>query len=133
MGISAISSGLSAIQAAMAQMEASASNIANVTTSGTVPGSTGGSGSSVYQPISVQQYDTGGGVGYSFSRDASAYFQSYDPTSPSADAAGMVAIPAVDLASQLVSVDEARLQFTAATKVVRAAADLQKTAIDMTA
>ena len=138
MSFSTISSALSGMRAAAAQAQASASNIANAMTTGAVPGSATAKGSAVYQPESVVQYDIGNGneageVGYRVTRDPSAYTQSYDPNSVSANAEGMVATPRVDLGAEMVKITEARLQYAMATRVVRAAANMQRAAIDMVA
>ena len=138
MSFSAISSALSGMRAAAAQAQASASNIANALTTGAVPGSATAKGNVVYQPESVVQYDIGNGnqageVGYRVTPDPSAYAQSYEPNSASANAEGMVATPKVDLGAEMVKITEARLQYAMATRVVRAEANMQRAAIDMVA
>jgi flagellar basal-body rod protein FlgC len=137
MSMSAISIGVSGMQAAAAQLQASASNIANMATTGAVPVASGSTGGTVYQPVSVNQYVAPGGdsngVAYSISRNADGYFQTYDPTSPDANGDGMIAVPNVDIATQMVNSMRASADYAASAKIVQVADDMEKTAIDMIA
>jgi len=60
----------------------------------------------------------------------SPYVASYDPSSPDAGAAGMIAAPNVDMASELVNVMTARISYEASTKTMKVANDLLKTTLD---
>lgn len=136
MFMSALSISMSGMQAAEAQLTAVASNVANMTDVGSPPGSS--SGTSVYQPIDVVDMQSGSGtqpagVAFSFARNPQAYAQTYSPTSPAADANGMVATPQVDLADQMAKLAYAKLQFTASAKVAAATSSMQQAAVDMMA
>jgi len=136
MSMSAISTGLSGLRAAEARLDAVAANVANMSTVGTAPGASGSS--PVYEPIDVVTFQSGGGgrpsgVGYGFVPDPTAYDMAYDPASPIADGKGMVAVPRIDPAEQMVNLAYAKAQFTASAKVVAAANSMERAAIDLLA
>jgi flagellar basal-body rod protein FlgC len=124
--------GLSGMQAATRRVEAVATNVANGQSSGTLPGAPGGPGTNpAFEPVRVTLSEgASGGVTASLSRDPSAVSPVYDPTSPNANATGMVGMPEVDLATQAVDLIAAKLQYEASAKIVRAARDMEKTALD---
>lgn len=133
-----MSIGISAMQAAAARLQAASSNIANARSNGRVPTGASAQPGDVYQPIDVAQRDLSsqgqpGGVGYSYVTQKNAYSIVSDPNSPYADAKGMVATPNVDLATEMVNVIMAQAAFAAATKLVIASDEMQKTAINMLA
>ncbi len=130
MSLSSMSSiSLSGMQAAATRLEASASNIANASSSGSLPDASGAS--SAYAPVTVRQSDVrGGGVSSRIVNAADPYVPTYDPTSPDADAEGMVAAPNVDMASELVNVMTARISYEASTKTMKVANDMLKTTLD---
>lgn len=130
MSLSSMSSiSLSGMQAAATRLEASASNIANASSSGSLPDAAGAS--SAYAPVTVRQSDVrGGGVSARIVNAADPYVPAYDPTSPDADAEGMVATPNVDTASELVNVMTARISYEASAKTMKVANDMQKTTLD---
>lgn len=124
---------LSGLHAAESRLKAAASNIANSETTGGVPGSAGPS--TVYLPIDVVQVSKGfgqqsGGVATSYAARSPGYTLVSDPNSPSADANGFVAAPAVDLATELAQTVVAKYQFAASAKVIEAANQMERTAID---
>lgn len=134
---SAITIGLSGMQAATARLNAAASNIANAGTTGSLPGS-GSSGPAAYQPIDAVQKDIGtgsgpAGVSTSYAPRSNGVSAVYDPESPNADAEGMIGAPNVDLASELVSSLVAKYDFMASASVVKVAGDMQKSLLDKTA
>lgn len=135
--MSTISIAVSGMQAASAQLLASASNIANMSTTGAVPVASGSTGGTVYQPISVNQFTAPGGqpngVAYSISQNADGYFQTYDPSSPNANADGMIAVPNVDVATEMINAMRASADYAANAKIVKAADDMQKAALDLIA
>jgi flagellar basal-body rod protein FlgC len=124
--------GLSGMQAATRRLEAVATNVANGQSSGTLPGSPGGPGTNpAFQPVRVTLSEAAsGGVNASLSRDPSSVSPVYDPSSPNANASGLVGMPEVDLATQAVDLISAKLQYEASAKIVRAARDMEKTALD---
>jgi flagellar basal-body rod protein FlgC len=133
MSMSAFGIAVTGMRAATARLEAASANIANAQSGGAVPGTDAPAGAGrVFQPVRVQQYETGGqgGVGFDFSRDSSAYIQAYDPTSPDANGKGMVALPAVDMATEALNLITAKLQYSVSAKVARVASDMQRTALD---
>lgn len=133
MSLSAISIGLSGMRAAEARLEATASNVANAGTTGQIPSP--GATHPVYAPVRVELSEAaaGGapaGVSARLARDPSGYQAVADPASPDANAQGLVALPAVDLASEMVDLIAARIQYAASAQVVRAAGDMEKKALD---
>ena len=120
---------LSGMQAAATRLEASASNIANASSSGALPTASGNT--NAYAPVTVKQSDVkGGGVSARIVNAADPYIPAYDPTSPDANAEGMVASPNVDMASELVNVMTARISYEASTKTITVANDMLKTTLD---
>lgn len=130
MSISPISSiSVSGMQAAAMRLEASAQNIANAQSSGPLPNSTGTT--SAYAPVTVKQSDVkGGGVSARIVNATDPYVPSYDPSSPDANAEGMVAAPNVDMASELVNVMTARISYEASAKTLKVGNDMLKTTLD---
>ena len=138
MSISAISIGLSGMKAAVAQLDASAVNTANVLTAGAVPGSPGAATHPVYQPVTVElsEASAGGqpaGVTVGLSRTKGAILQTYDPTSPLADSKGMVAVPNIAVPGEVAKVLAARRQFEASANLLQVATRMQKSALDVLA
>lgn len=130
MSLSAMSSiSLSGMQAAATRLEASASNIANASSSGPLPDASGAA--TAYAPVTVKQSDVrGGGVSARIVNAADPYVSSYDASSPDANPDGMVAMPNVDMASELVNVMTARISYEASTKTMKVANDMMKTTLD---
>ncbi len=130
MSLSSMSSiSASGLKAAATRLEASASNIANALSSGPLPDSSGAT--SAYMPVTVKQSDVrGGGVTARIVNAANPHVPSYDPSSPDADADGMVASPNVDMATELVNVMTARMSYEASVKTMKVANDMMKTTLD---
>ncbi len=130
MSISSTSSiSVSGMKAAATRLEAAASNIANVFSSGPLPDASGAT--TAYAPVTVKQSDVrGGGVSARIVNAADPYVPALDPASPDADAKGMVAAPNVDLAGELVNVLTARISYEASTKTMKVANDMMKTTLD---
>jgi len=130
MSISSVSSiSASGMQTAATRLEAATSNIANASSSGPLPDASGTT--TAYSPVTVRQSDVrGGGVSARIANAANPYVASYDPSSPDAGAAGMIAAPNVDMASELVNVMTARISYEASTKTMKVANDLLKTTLD---
>lgn len=117
------------MQAAATRLEASASNIANASSSGPVPNASGAT--TAYAPVTVTQSDVkGGGVSARITNAADPYVTAYDPSAPDANAEGMVADPNVDMASELVNVMSARISYEASAKTMKVANDMLKTTLD---
>lgn len=130
MSLSSMSSiSVSGMQAAATRLEASASNIANASSSGPLPDTSGTT--TAYSPVTVKQSDVrGGGVSARIVSASDSYVSSYEPSSPDANADGMVASPNVDMASELVNVLTARISYEASTKTLKVANDMMKTTLD---
>lgn len=130
MSLSSMSSiSVSGMQAAATRLEASASNIANASSSGPVPDASGNT--TAYSPVTVQQSSVkGGGVSSRIVNAADPYVISSDASSTDANADGMIAMPNVDMASELVNVMTARISYEASAKTLKVANDMQKTALD---
>jgi len=125
----------SGLRAASLWLEAAASNIANMQDTGPVadPGQVLAAGAGqVYQPVSLAQSpQPGGGVTASLQPVQPASTLMYDPSSPFANVQGQVAMPNVDLATQLVDMTQAVHSFRANLAVFRAASHMSKTLLDI--
>lgn len=127
--LSAISIGLSGLRAADTRLGATASNIANAGTTGQIPGP--GATHPVFAPVRVELSEAaGGGVSARTYSDPSGYQSLYDPSSPDANASGLIGAPNVDLVTEAVDLIAAKVQYEASARIIKAADDVQKTALD---
>ncbi len=121
----AISIALSGLTAQSIRLAASASNIANVSTSGVLP-TKQSPASTVYRPLSVSYtaLTTGagqaGGVRADVTEDPDGYSAVYDPSNVHANNEGLVAAPNVDLARETVNILVAKTLFKANLSVIKA-------------
>jgi len=125
-GTATFSIALSGMRASSARLNASASNIANVGSTGTLASAgtpyADPAEPRVYTPLRAQSVPlAGGGVASSIQPQVGAYRAVQDPASPYADANGMIAAPDIDLASELVEHLSAALAFKANLSVIRTA------------
>ena len=123
----AISIAVSGLVAQKQRLNASASNIANLTTSGAVPSET--VSSTVYRPIRANLTPLvvdgqGAGVTSNITEINNPYSLSYDPSSPFANAEGLIAVPNVDIAAEFVNIIETKNAFKANIAVLRVQDDL---------
>ena len=127
--ISALSTALSGMQAASLRMDATASNLANMDTVGSLtPG-----GKPAYQPVTVAQAALpGGGVSASLQKVSPATVTDYDPQSSSADPRGLVAAPNVDMIAEVTNMVSAKLGFSASMQVAQVSSDMVKKLYDLT-
>lgn len=131
----------SGLMASMMRLNASASNVVNAdsvgsiaATSASLPASGANAGRAAYQPLAVdQQTVSGGGVTASYGAVQPASVARYDPSSSMADASGMVAAPNVDLVGERIQQITARYDFQANIEVIHAADEMQKASIDLLA
>ena len=134
-GISAIA--LSGMNAAARRLDVSASNVANVASSGTLPESDGtvpAGAPQAYVPLQVVQTDiAGGGTQTDVSSVRPSSVASFDPQAPFANQDGLVASPNVDLSTELVSQLVARYSFAANALVMKADNEMSQTLIDTVA
>ncbi|MBB4379091.1 flagellar basal-body rod protein FlgC [Bradyrhizobium sp. Rc3b] len=140
----------SGLSAASLRVNVAASNIANVQTTGPLPGSGGSSPSAVtgspgiaptfpaaYVPLRVDQVDqssrsTPGGTIAKVSTVSPSYTAQSDPSAPFANQDGLVAAPNVDIASEFVQLAAAKYSFIANAKVIQAYAETTESLLDIT-
>lgn len=122
----AIKTALSGLLAAQNSLAAAATNVAN---SGDVSRLRPQAGDPpTFNPIdTVDITATGGGVTSTFTNVTPARVTVPDAQSPLADANGLVALPNVDLGTQLVNALTANVAFAANAKVIVAAKQMQDT------
>ena len=118
--ISAISIALSGLQAATTRLSASASNIANLQTVGSLDG-----GQAPYTPLETQQTAQGnGGVAAQNVGRQNPFVPAFDPNSPFADENGVIGVPNINLAEEAVNVGLAELAYKANIQVIKAAEEI---------
>lgn len=114
--IDALSIALSGLRAQGTRLAVAANNIANVSTTGVVPGP--GVASTVYKPLSVSYIaltagGEGAGVSTYVNEDANGYTPIYDPSSFYANEEGFIAAPNVDLIKEITDVMQSKLLYKA--------------------
>jgi len=116
-----VSIALSGLNAQQKRLAATASNIANVSTSGRVPtAGPSAPASTVYRPLMANLTSLGtGGVWADITVDPQGYSLSYDPSSPYANSEGMIAVPNVDLTQEIVKTMEIENAFKANLAVLK--------------
>jgi flagellar basal-body rod protein FlgC len=128
---------LSGLNAAARRAQVSASNIANVSSTGALPNADGtlpAGAPQAYAPLEVvQTTSAGGGTQTSVTTASPSTTAVSDPQAPFANPSGLVAAPAVDLAQEMVSQLIASYSFAANATVMRAADQMTKTLLDITA
>lgn len=137
--VDAISIALSGLRAQSQRLGVAATNIANVSTSGPVPedGVTPPPGApKVYIPLEVQQSslvagEEGAGTTTSVSERDPGYTVIYDPNSVFANDEGLIAVPEVDLASEIVDMLLAKNIFKANLATIWTAEEMQDEALDL--
>lgn len=126
--IGTINIALSGLGAATKQLNASASNIANLQT----VGSLAEGGQEPYTPvdsINSTVTDTNGngqGVTSAYAPRNPAFVPAYDPNSPFADENGIIGLPNVDLAEEAVNINLAEIQFKANLEIIQTASELSE-------
>lgn len=128
---SSMSTILSGMNAAATRLAASASNVANVMSTGTVPDDNGNS--NAYRPLEVSQTSLdSGAVATSLTSRNPAYVLQYEPDSPDANASGMVAAPNVDLSSEIADQLSAKFSYEAAASTMKVLNEMQQKTLDIT-
>ncbi|KAA0573775.1 flagellar biosynthesis protein FlgG [Azospirillum sp. B21] len=124
--VGSIGIALSGLTAQTRRLDASASNVANVRSTGTMPAADGmtsngtaGDRRAAYQLLAVAQTDANPGTRATFTPITPAYLQEYAPDDSAANADGMVAAPNVDLAKERVNQMAANRAYGANIAVVR--------------
>lgn len=123
---------LSGLTAQTRRLDASASNVANVRSTGAVPtsGGTAESKRAPYQPLAVAQTDANPGTRATFTPITPAYLQDYAPDDGAANGEGMVAAPNVDLATERVNQMAASRAYGANIAVVRTQDEMLTSLLD---
>lgn len=134
--VDAISIALTGLTAQKQRLSASASNIANVLTSGAVPES--GASSTVYRPLraqltSLQSDGQGTGVRAEVTPDENGYTVVFDPSSSYANSAGEIAVPNVDPNTEMVNLMETKMAFKADLSVIKVAKEMDQALLDILA
>ena len=114
----ALSTALNGLQKASVRANAAASNIAGALVSGAREGT---QGPAPYIPVDVVETSD---KAQTIARNP-ATVEAYQPEAPFADEQGMVAMPNVDDATEIVNLRQAALAYKANAKVVGTAADMQ--------
>ncbi len=126
---------LSGLRAATLRLQVSANNVANACSAGPLPDSpASGNYPGPYVPQRVNQVDiAGGGTSGTVNAVSPASVPTYDPTASYADSRGMVAMPNVDFADEIVQQLMARISFAANVQVVKADARMTSALLDIKA
>lgn len=116
----ALSIALSGLTAQKQRLAATASNVANASTGGTVPSADPSApASTVYKPLEVNFTSSEAGVWAHVTEKNPSYSVIYDPTSVYANGEGLTAVPNVDLAEEAVNMLETKVAFKANISVIK--------------
>ena len=120
--INAIGIALSGLNSASLRLNASASNIANVSTAGSLTDPD----NPPYTPLTTQSKALGetGGVLTEFIPQEPAFTPAYDPDSPFADENGFIGAPNVDLATEAVNMKLAEISYKANLNTIKVVGNL---------
>jgi flagellar basal-body rod protein FlgC len=126
---------VSGLSVASLRLQVAASNIANASSDGPLPGAPNPENfPPAHSTLRLNQVDSlGGGTSATVTNVSPSTIETYDPTAPYADGRGMVASPNVDLANELVQVLIARFSYAANAQVIRADAQMSAALFDLTA
>ena len=117
--VDTLSIALSGLMAQDQRLSATASNIANATTTGALP-TPQSPASTVYKPLNVSYTAlSGGGVVANVTQDQNGYSPVYDSLSPYGNNQGIVASPNVNLNQEIVNLIEAKTIFKANVEVIK--------------
>jgi len=121
--INTIQIALSGLHANSKKVEASAANIANMTSSGRLSGE----GQQPYSAVTtVQEATESGGVKTTIVAKNPPFTPAYDPGSPLADENGTVGVPNVDLAEEAVNMSVAKAAYKANIATLKTADEMQQ-------
>ncbi len=128
---------VSGMNAAARRLEVSASNVANVTSTGALPNADGAvpaGAPRAYAPLElVQTASAGGGTQTAVTTVTPSTTAISDPQAPFANANGLVAAPNVDLAQEMISQLIASYSFAANATVIKADDRMTGALLDITA
>ena len=128
---------LSGLRASAASFGAAASNIANVNDVSSIPLCSplepvqNQSGHAYQAIIAFQQNAGANGVTVSYAAKVPSYSTAYDPSSLYANDKGMVAVPNVNFAEEMVKIAMAVQAFRANMAVIKTADQMTKSALDI--
>lgn len=124
--INAIHIALSGLAAASKKIEAGASNIANLTTTGSLSDKSHPpySARTTVQESVTDSEGNGLGVKSNVIPKSTPFVPAFSPDSPFADEDGIIGVPNVNLAEEAVNIQIAETAFKANIKIIEAAADL---------
>lgn len=120
--IGTIQTALSGLFAASKRIEAGASNIANMHTTGALED---GAPAPYKALTTIQETRPDGGVKAGNIPKSTAFVPAYSPDSPFANADGLVGVPNVNLAEEAVNMTLAKTAYKANLKTIQTAADMQ--------
>lgn len=127
-----ISSALTGLAAATRRLEASANNIANANSYGSIPASDASVQRDAYQPVRVEQSSApDGGTATSDRYIRPPYIPVFDTSSAFSNSDGLVAAPNVDIGSEIIEQLEAKQSFEANLKSVQSISDMVKKLYDL--
>jgi flagellar basal-body rod protein FlgC len=125
------------MNAAARRLEVSASNVANLLTTGALPATNGAVAAGApqaYQPLRLNQTaSANGGTQTSVTAAAPSYVAISDPQAPFANQDGLIAAPNVDISQEMINQMVASYSFTANAGVLKAEDQMTKTLLDTTA
>ncbi|MDB5653865.1 MAG: putative flagellar basal-body rod protein flgC [Tardiphaga sp.] len=128
---------LSGMTAASRRLEVSASNVANVASTGALPGADGtvpAGAPRAYVPLVLSQSaSVGGGTTTSVTAATPSTITVSDPQAAFANQNGLVAAPNVDLSQEMVGLMISSYSFTANATMMRANDRMTKTLLNVTA
>lgn len=130
--INTIQIALSGLAAASKKAEASASNIANLTTGGSLTDPD----NAPYHAVTAVQETVTGENGQSLGVKATTvpkntpFVPAYSPDSPFADENGLIGVPNVDLAEEAVTINLAKYAFKANLQIIETASDMAEELLD---
>ena len=125
------STAVSGLNDAFTRVANAASNIVNASSTSKLPSSSSAPYSG-FTPQDVITLSSGNGNGVTsvLQPRNPAYVAASDPTSPNANASGLVAAPNVDLNAELISSKEAQVSYGADAKVIKVASEMEKSLLD---
>ena len=128
----ALNIAVSGMDASATWMDTIASNVANMNDTAALPAAN--AAYSGYQPVTVaMSAAASGGVSALVEPQMPAYSPGYDPSAPLANSQGLVSVPNVDLATAVVDQAMALQSYKANADVFRAAEEMAKVTLDLTA
>ena len=128
---------VSGMTAATRRLEVSASNVANVSSTGALPDASGAVAAGAqraYAPlVVVQTASAGGGTATTVTTATPSTTAASDPQAPFANASGLVAAPNVDLSQEMIGQMIASYSFAAGAATMKADDRMTKALLDIKA